>query len=85
MMCGMPVETFDEMAQSAIREVGNMTMGRVASLVEKKGKTIDITPPTLMSGAGMSISNQITPTLVISFSDAKNGGEIDLDIAIAEV
>ena len=31
MMCGMPVDVFDEMPQSAIREMGNMMMGRVAS------------------------------------------------------
>lgn len=82
MMCGMPVDTFDDMAQSAIREMVNMMMGRVASLFEKLETIIDITPPTLMSGEGLSISNEISPTLVLSFNDGESQGVMDLDIAI---
>lgn len=85
MMCGMPVEAFDEMAQSAIREMGNMLMGRVAALIEKKGKIIDITPPTLLMGKGLTISNQISPTLALSFNEGTQTDVLSLDIAIKEV
>ena len=85
MMCGMPVTSFDDMAQSAIREMGNMLMGRVAALVEKKGKIIDITPPTLLMGKGLTISNQFSPTLVLSFNEGEQIDVVDLDIAIKEV
>lgn len=84
MMYGMPVDTFDELPQSAIREMINMMMGKVASLVEKRGKVIDITPPILMTGDGLSISNQVTPTLVLSFNDHEAASAVDLDIAIKE-
>lgn len=84
MMCGMPVEVFDEMPQSAIREMTNMMMGRVASLFEKMGIVIDITPPTLMTGEGLIISNEITPTLVLGFNDVTGVNVIDLDISITD-
>ena len=84
MMCGMPVAALDDMAQSAIRELGNMMLGRVASLLEKQGKFIDITPPTLLMGKGLTISNQISPTLVLSFNEGANVGVMDMDVAIKD-
>ncbi|MBP3888942.1 MAG: chemotaxis protein CheX [Cellulosilyticum sp.] len=85
MMFGMPVEVFDEMPQSAIREMTNMTMGRVASLFEQMGIGIDITPPTLMTGESIRISNEISPTLVLGFNDGANENVIELDISIMDV
>lgn len=85
MMGGMPVADFDDLAQSAVRELVNMTMGRVATLFEKEGKILDITPPTLMMGENLKLSNQISPTLVISLDEPNQKGAIDLDIAVADV
>ena len=84
MMYGMPVEVFDEMPQSAIREVANMMMGKVASLFEEVGIMIDITPPTLMTGEALTISSTISPTLVLGFNDANNPNQnvIELDITL---
>lgn len=84
MMCGMPVEVFDEMAQSAIREMANIMMGRVASLFEEVGVMIDITPPTLMTGEGITISNAISPTLILGFNDENNPNQnvVELDITV---
>lgn len=84
MMCGMPVEVFDEMPQSAIREIANMMMGKVASLFEEIGIMIDITPPTLMTGEGLTISNTISPTLILGFNDMNNTNQnvVELDITV---
>ena len=84
MMCGMPVEVFDEMAQSAIREMANIMMGRVASLFEEVGVMIDITPPTLMTGEGLTISNAISPTLILGFNDENNPNQnvVELDVTV---
>lgn len=82
MMCGMPVEVFDEMPQSAIREMANIMMGRVASLFEEAGILIDITPPTLMTGEGLTISSTISPTLVLGFNDATTANVVELDITV---
>lgn len=84
MMCGMPVEVFDEMPQSAIREMANIMMGKVASLFEEVRIMIDITPPTLMTGEGLTISNTISPTLILGFNDANNSNQnvVELDITV---
>ena len=57
MMMGMPVPELDEMAMSAISELGNMIMGNAATILSTKGIGIDITPPTLCRGA-MKISQK---------------------------
>lgn len=51
MMCGMPVEQLDEMALSALSELGNMIMGGAATNYSEEGKSVDITTPKLVSGA----------------------------------
>lgn len=50
MMMGMPVETFDAMAESAIAELGNMLTANAAMIFEKQGSQIDISPPTVITG-----------------------------------
>ena len=45
---------------------------------------IDITPPTLMTGEGLTISNTISPTLILGFNDANNSNQnvVELDITV---
>lgn len=50
MMMGMPVETFDPLAESAIAELGNMLTANAAMIFEKQGSQIDISPPTVITG-----------------------------------
>ncbi|MBR1929941.1 MAG: chemotaxis protein CheX [Lachnospiraceae bacterium] len=50
MMMGMPVETLDDMAISAISELGNMIMGTAATILSENGVIIDITPPVVELG-----------------------------------
>ena len=50
MMMGMPVETLDDMAISAISELGNMIMGTAATMLSENGVIIDITPPVVELG-----------------------------------
>lgn len=50
MMMGTPVETFDEMAQSAVGELGNMLSANTCIEFASQGITADISTPTLMHG-----------------------------------
>ena len=50
MMMGMPVAEFDDMARSAISELGNMVMGNAATILSNNNVMIDITPPTIITG-----------------------------------
>lgn len=50
MMMGMPVETFDELSQSAISELINMLTANMATNFSKDNVIIDISTPTLIEG-----------------------------------
>lgn len=67
MMMGMPVPELDEMAMSAISELGNMIMGNAATILSTKGIGIDITPPTLCRG-DMKISQTYAKNICIPMS-----------------
>ena len=55
MMMGMPVETLDEMACSALGELGNMIMGNTSTIFSTMNVVFDITPPLLLSGSGFRL------------------------------
>lgn len=55
MMMGMPVETLDEMACSALGELGNMIMGNTSTIFSTMNVVFDITPPLLLSGSGLRL------------------------------
>jgi chemotaxis protein CheX len=49
-MMMMPIIVMDDLARSAISELGNMIMGNTATIFSTKGIAIDITPPTVGNG-----------------------------------
>ena len=79
MMMGMPVPELDDMAMSAISELGNMIMGNAATILSTKGIGIDITPPTVCRGA-MKISQSYAKNICIPM---KAEGELALELDIA--
>ena len=48
MMLGVPVGNFNELAQSALREMSNMLTARAATKFSELGLDIDITTPDLV-------------------------------------
>lgn len=75
MMMGMPVPEIDDMAKSALSELGNMIMGNAATLLSNSNLMIDITPPTLGTGKAKLVSPNITS---IKVPLVYEGGEIRL-------
>lgn len=75
MMMGMPVTEIDDMAKSALSELGNMIMGNAATLLSNKKVLIDITPPTLGTGNAKLTSPNITSIKVPLLYE---GGELRL-------
>lgn len=59
MMMGMPVETLDPMACSALGELGNMILGNTATLFSTMGIIFDITPPMSMYGKKLRITTDV--------------------------
>ncbi|MCT4617812.1 MAG: chemotaxis protein CheX [Marinisporobacter sp.] len=82
MMGGMEIAALDDIAKSAISELGNMVLGNAATLIYNKGITIDITPPTLLIGEKLSVSTSSKQTITVPLNT--DYGIIELDIAIKE-
>ena len=80
MMMGMPVDEIDEMAKSALSELGNMIMGNSATLLFNVGVKIDITPPSLVKGTAIEISSAGMETICVPLISEL--GEIEFDIGI---
>lgn len=79
MMMGMPVPTFDAMAESAIAELGNMLAANASMIFERQGQLIDISPPTLISGeSSASVSSSPWRLSIQMLID-----EIPIEVSIA--
>ena len=80
MMMGMPVEKFDDMAQSAISEMSNMLTANAATNLAAMGMEVDISTPSLSIGADFQIKITNDSYLVVEMD---LGGHImELDIAV---
>lgn len=55
MMCGMPVNELDDMAQSAISEMANMITANAATNLQAMGLVVDISTPSLSVGDGFTV------------------------------
>lgn len=80
MMMGMPVENFDEMAQSAVSELANMLTANAATFFSDMGITVDISTPTLLYGNNVSIKMSSDQVLCVTLS--ANGILFEANIAI---
>jgi len=80
MMMGMPVPEMDEIAKSAICELGNMILGNAATIFSTKGIGIDITPPTMCSGDVVFSSTYVTNVCVPLVLE--DGNEIEINVSV---
>jgi chemotaxis protein CheX len=80
MMMGMPVEEFDEMAQSAVSELANMLTANAATFFSEMGITVDISTPTLLYGSNVTIKMSANQVLCVKVS--ANGIPFEANIAI---
>jgi len=80
MMGGMPVEVFDDMAKSAISELGNMIIGNSATILSTRGINVEITPPTLLIGDNIYVSQQMN-TICVPL-DLGESRSISIDVSI---
>ncbi len=81
-MLGQPIRTFDQLAASAIAELGNMITGNAMALLSEAGYICDITPPSIIRGTNVKISTLSIPSLVIPI--CLEIGEIELTVSLKE-
>lgn len=81
-MTGENVAVFDQMAESAVAELGNVITGLASGELEKAGYTCKIAPPSVVIGKGTSISTLSIKRLVVPLNTKL--GEIQVHIALRE-
>ena len=55
-MLGSPVPLYDQLAESALGEMGNIITGQAASRLEHLGYVCKLSPPALITGEGTVVS-----------------------------
>ena len=83
MMGGVAVPALDEMAKSAIAELCNMILGNAGILLSNIGLSINMTPPTTLTGENMqlSIQNAVIICIPLHFD---NNRLLELNISYKE-
>lgn len=84
MMGGVTIDVMDDMANSAIAELGNMIMGNTATILASKGIGIEITPPSLLTGERITIAPANMKTICVPL-DLGEGRKISIDISLEEL
>lgn len=79
MMMGMPVENFDDLAQSAISELTNMLTANVATNFSKENISINISTPTLIHG---KFTANASSDKVVCVEMNIDGMKIDVNISM---
>ena len=80
MMLGVPVEKFNDMAQSALREMSNMLTARAATNFSKLGVDVDITTPELVIEEDYSIRISDSHYLTVDMEIGDHKLEISLAV-----
>ncbi len=81
-MLGQTIAVFDQLAESAVGEIGNMITGRASALLDQAGYACTISPPTLIIGRGTIIAT--TPFRRICIPVATKYGELTISVALQE-
>lgn len=82
MMMGAEVVEFDEMARSALGELGNIITGKASVFLESSGFPIEISPPTLVMAQNVRISSLKIPMIVVPLET--DCGTIDIYVGLEE-
>lgn len=81
-MLGEKLDSFDNLAQSGIAELGNVITGQASIKLSLAGYESTISPPTLVVGKGIMISTLDRPRLVVPFRSEL--GDILVHLALRE-
>ncbi|WP_040952511.1 chemotaxis protein CheX [Gorillibacterium massiliense] len=83
MMRGLIIQEVDDIGKSAVLEMANMIMGNACILLSIRKLDVDITPPAVLMGSHMNITDS-QPTLAVPLILEKHGTVI-MHIAIETV
>lgn len=73
---------FDELAVATLTELGNMITGNAITKLHELGFSFDITPPALLTGSNLVISESKIEALVVPLELPQ--GALNINVAIKE-
>jgi chemotaxis protein CheX len=79
---GQPFDTFDELAQSGIAELGNVITGQAGQRLAAAGFESNLSPPTLILGQGTTISTLDVQRLLVPLLTEL--GKLQIHLALRE-
>ncbi len=82
MMMGMPVDSLNDMAKSALGELMNMMMGNAMTYFSEMDILLDITPPTMFDSKNLRLN--VGDSKMIGIPIEFDGMTIELNVAIKE-
>jgi chemotaxis protein CheX len=77
-----PIETLTDMGRATITELANMITGQAVTKLHNLGFKFDLTPPALVTGDNMEISNTNVEALIVPMEIPQ--GKIEINVAIRE-
>lgn len=83
MYVGDPEILDNELKKSAMAELANMIVGNATSIFYKRGIKIFITPPSIITGKRVIISNR-NPVICIPLIIGDNQGKFEINISVIE-
>lgn len=81
-MTGETIAVFDNLAESAVAELGNVVTGLASGELEQAGYPCKIAPPSVVVGRGTSISTLAIKRLVIPLQTRL--GDLTVHVALRE-
>lgn len=79
----LPEEKVMKMLKSGIAEIANVITGRSTSLLQRKKKILNVTPPSIITGDKFKIEFLKLRTIVVSMKSEI--GDIEISLALADV
>jgi chemotaxis protein CheX len=80
-MMGNEQMAFDEMAASAVSELGNIISGNAMNLLCEANYICEMTPPTIVRGVNVEVATRV-PALMVPLQT--RCGKIDINVALNE-
>ncbi len=77
-----PVTVMNDMAKATITEMANMITGQAVTKLHNLGFSFDLTPPAILTGNNMEISDNKVEALIVPME--MEIGKIEINVAVRE-
>lgn len=81
-MNGEEINEMNDLAKATITELANMITGQAVTKLHELGFKFDLTPPSIITGTNMEVSDSGVEALIVPIDLAQ--GKIEINVAVRE-